>query len=217
MRCQFILLFLLFPSAILLAQGDDVPPFAQNLDRSLDQVFKAAMRESTLESSMPTVVQRELRLSPDQIDKLESQIKAISTKQLDKYVSSITPDSDATAKEAVRRECRDDQLGEIRLAIESTLDSNQMMRLRQIENQGKLEDVFSSTGPDVLGKALNLTDEQKARLKEASERIDETVRLESQLLMLRLMRAELNAVLSEEQRTHADQLLGEPLGAARRN
>ena len=75
MRSQFILLVLLFPSAVLFAQGESVPPFARNLDQSLDQCFRATMLESTLETWMPAFVRRELGLSHDQKEKLEAQIE----------------------------------------------------------------------------------------------------------------------------------------------
>lgn len=206
--------FLLLPATIAFAQDDRIPPFVRNIEENSEACFKTAILESTLETWMPTYVQRDVRLSAKQKSQLEAEFIEIAKHHYNDYCNKGGSDVDSKAKEALRRSTIADRAAALRSAVETALEPTQLLRLQQIEMQANIHGLIFSHGSADLEKALSLSDEQKARLELAATEIHKHVKAESEMLFLKLMRIELDAVLTDEQRSQADELLGEPLAVS---
>ncbi len=119
------------------------------------------------------------------------------------------------------RELTQTYRGELARAFGGVLDETQMARYRQLDLQARGWTVFAD--PEVQ-KALNLTDEQRARLRELADTSDRTVRELTDAARTNRDEAvrkygdfrtrtqeAINAVLTEEQRRAWNRLTGEPV------
>jgi len=161
-------------------------------------------------------LEKELRITAEQKSKLDEILSRVRTETTNSFGARGAAPLPSSAERSKAREFMYERAAK---DIKAVLTKEQLARMDQIDLQEQLRvnGMAQGLATGALGKALQITAEQEAKLREAETKADEAFRLEMenlrelQLNSLVEAQRKVLGVLTPEQRAEFEKLIGTPL------